>query len=227
MHAEAEEFMDLTSAKYRNGEYIISTPTNHLLTVPAADYDLLSREAKYSYLLDHITRYNDGYLCTNVTAGPEVKQRTDARQDARFGLRDSGERTVYETGAQRDRQDEEKGRFELVSPIAMARLAVVYAKGCKKYNPRNWERGMPMSDFLSSALRHIYQAIAGDVVEDHLAQAAWNLFSAIHIEEMVRQGKLDKTLVEGRESEDPAKRIASAKMLNHPVDIIGAMKEKS
>lgn len=55
---------------------------------------------------------------------------------------------------------------------------------------------MPMSRFLDSALRHIHQHIEGRRDEDHLAQAMWNVACAIHTEEMIGKGKLDKKLAD-------------------------------
>ena len=41
---------------------------------------------------------------------------------------------------------------------------------------------MPFHLFIDSAIRHIIQYTLGDKAEDHLAQAAWNLFSLMHLE---------------------------------------------
>jgi hypothetical protein len=98
-------------------------------------------------------------------------------------LKDSGNREQFETGAQRDTR-EGKGRFDLISPVALRRLALVYERGAKKYDDHNWEKGIPMSRCLDSALRHLNQYKLGHRDEDHLAQAAWNVFSMLHFEEL-------------------------------------------
>lgn len=107
---------------------------------------------------------------------------------AKFTLRDSGERVESESGAMRE-PNGERGRFDLVSPRGLRRLAVIYEKGAVKYAPRNWEKGMPISGCINSALRHINGYLSGDNVEDHLAQAAWNLFAAMHFEEGIERGE--------------------------------------
>lgn len=105
----------------------------------------------------------------------------------RFGLKDeTKERRTYEGGAMIEPKDG-KGRFELVSPFALMRLARVYQKGGIKYAPRNWESGEPFSRFIDSALRHIEQYLMGMTDEDHLGQAAWNLFCVMHFEELGRK----------------------------------------
>ena len=76
-----------------------------------------------------------------------------------------------------------KGKYVLISPVAMRRLAGVYERGAAAYGSNNWKKGMPMSRVLDSAIRHLYQYLGGDRSEDHLAQAAWNVFAAIHFEE--------------------------------------------
>jgi hypothetical protein len=96
--------------------------------------------------------------------------------------KDSGNRESYEDGAVRDVRSG-KGRYDLLSPIFIARLAGVLERGAAKYADRNWEKGIPMSRCADSALRHMFQYLGGARDEDHLAQAAWNLMAMIHFEE--------------------------------------------
>jgi hypothetical protein len=96
-------------------------------------------------------------------------------------LKDSGERAVYESGAQRD-NSEGKGRFDLIPIQGLMRLAVHYERGAKKYSDRNWEKGMDISRYCDAALRHMVKYIAGFNDEDHLAAVAWNVMSIMHHE---------------------------------------------
>lgn len=98
-----------------------------------------------------------------------------------FGMRDGRPRVTFASGAVRETRSG-KGRFDLVSMIALFRLARIYEKGSAKYCDRNWEKGMPFHLFVDSAIRHIVQYILGDKAEDHLGQAAWNLISLMHLE---------------------------------------------
>lgn len=107
--------------------------------------------------------------------------------------KDSGKKQKFDTGAHRDTQ-EGKGRFDLIPPAALKRLAGVYERGAEKYGQRNWEKGMPIGRYLDSALRHIYQHIEGRRDEDHLAQAMWNVAGAIHTETMIDRGILPSEL---------------------------------
>ena len=113
----------------------------------------------------------------------------------KFGvLADSGNRKKFPTGAVRDRPGG-KGAFSLISPLALKRLAIIYEKGgTGKYTPRNWEFGMSFSDVLESAIRHINQFMEGMVDEDHLAQAAWNLFAIMHYQVCIERGLLPAEL---------------------------------
>lgn len=86
------------------------------------------------------------------------------------------------TGAQRA-DASGKGKYVLISPVAMRRVAGVYERGAAAYGENNWKKGMPMSRVLDSAIRHLYQYLGGDRSEDHLAQAMWNVAAAIHFEE--------------------------------------------
>lgn len=113
-----------------------------------------------------------------------------------YEIKDSGKRQKFPTGSVRD-TSEGKGRFDLLSPIALDRLAQHTEKGIQKYGERNWELGQPVARFLDSAVRHIYDYIEGKRDEDHLAAAMWNMQGAIHTEEMVRRGKLSADLLKG------------------------------
>ena len=110
-----------------------------------------------------------------------------------YTLEDSGEREKYISGAQRD-SETGKGRFDLLSPIFLKRLAIVCEKGAEKYSERNWEKGIPTMRFIDSAFRHINSYIEGQRTEDHIAQAAWNLMCFCHTIEMIERGILPKEL---------------------------------
>lgn len=116
--------------------------------------------------------------------------------ETRQGLHDSGNRRTFNTGAQRDR-DEGKIRPDLISPFSLRRVGRIMMLGAKKYSARNWEKGMPMSEFFASAERHRLAYLARETSgdhEDHLAQWAWNVLAMLHIEEVVRLGILPKEL---------------------------------
>ena len=100
-----------------------------------------------------------------------------------FEMKDSGQREHFNTGAVRDVR-EGKGRYDLITPYGLRRLAVVYERGAKKYADRNWEKGMPHCRYADSAMRHLQQWLQGDSDEDHLAHAAWNLFAIMHMQEI-------------------------------------------
>jgi len=101
-------------------------------------------------------------------------------------VKDSGERRQYESGMVRDRS-EGKGRFDLITPFALIRLAKHYENGARKYNDRNWEQGAPLTDFYDSAMRHLTKWMLRWDDEDHLAAALWNIAAMIHFEELGRE----------------------------------------
>lgn len=99
-----------------------------------------------------------------------------------FETRDSGSSRRFDSGAVRDERAG-KGRYDLLPPLAIARLAKVYERGAEKYGDRNWEKGMPESDLLDSALRHCFQYQQGLRDEDHLMHAVFNLLAAVEFQE--------------------------------------------
>lgn len=103
------------------------------------------------------------------------------------GIDDGGKRQTYgENGADREPATG-KGRYDLITPFGMARLARWYELGAEKYSARNWEKGMPFSRYIDSAKRHIDKYIMGMTDEDHLSAAVWNLLAIIHHEEVGQQ----------------------------------------
>lgn len=108
-------------------------------------------------------------------------------------LEDSGERRTFSTGAVRDRGDL-KPRPDLISPHAQLREGMIHTLGSQKYALRNWEQGLPISECLASAQRHIEQYKRGDTNEDHIAQARWNLGAVIHFEEEIKAGRMDPAI---------------------------------
>lgn len=90
--------------------------------------------------------------------------------------------------------NEGKGRFDLIPIWPLFRLASHYEKGAQKYLPRNWEKGMPLSRYYDSAMRHLVKYMGGDKSEDHLAAVAWNVFAIMDHEERIERGLLDPSL---------------------------------
>lgn len=99
-------------------------------------------------------------------------------------LPDSGERISYGENKAIREPSTGKGRFDLITPFGLRRLAVHYERGSKKYSDKNWERGIVFSRYIDSALRHVNSYVMGMEDEDHLAAAVWNLMAIMHHEEL-------------------------------------------
>lgn len=113
--------------------------------------------------------------------------RNEQDQQYKYITKDSGEREQYSTGMVRDTRTG-KGRYDLIPVEAIRRMAEVYERGATKYGDNNWRAGGPYSRFIDSGLRHIYSYIRNEQSqveqdEDHLAQAVFNLFALIYLEQ--------------------------------------------
>lgn len=97
----------------------------------------------------------------------------------------------YETGAIRG-ESTGKGRYDLLPPYALKRIAKHYENGAVKYADRNWEKGISMSRYIDSALRHVFTYLEGNQEEDHMAAAVWNLLCYIETEKRVEDGIIPK-----------------------------------
>lgn len=102
-------------------------------------------------------------------------------------LKDSGTRQEFKTGAVRDTAGN-KPLLELVPGWSLLAWGWIMEAGAKKYSARNWEKGMPISRYLSSAKRHIESYQLGFRDEPHLWQALWNIGGAVHTQILVYLG---------------------------------------
>lgn len=114
-------------------------------------------------------------------------------QDNGHGLKDSGERVTLASGMMKEPSND-RGRHDLISPLAMTRLAIHLERGAIKYSPNNWTKGGPFSIFVNSAMRHMNDYRSGCRKEDHLAAILFQIVALIHLDEMVKLGKLPAEL---------------------------------
>lgn len=95
-------------------------------------------------------------------------------------IKDSGNRTVFGTGACRD-MHEGKGRMDLLPWAAIMEVAKHCENGAAKYGEHNVDRGIPTHSLCDSAARHLAKYLDGWTDEPHLLAAAWNLLWAIQM----------------------------------------------
>jgi hypothetical protein len=85
-------------------------------------------------------------------------------------------------------------REDLIPSLFLKRLGGLYWRGATKYGIGNWEKGMPLSRYEESMLRHIEAWRRGDTSEDHLSAAAWNIAAIMVTEDRIKKGSLDEQL---------------------------------
>jgi len=108
-------------------------------------------------------------------------------------VKDSGKHQQFDSGARRDSIDG-KGRFDLLPMFALEEVAKLFEAGARKYAARNWERGMPLSRYADSALRHLAKAMRGQTDEAHLVAACWNLLCLLDTKQRIALGILPTEL---------------------------------
>ncbi len=108
-------------------------------------------------------------------------------------LPDSGQREEMPTGSVRDTRVG-KGRFDLLPPHALKRLAQHFENGAMKYGDNNWLKGQKTSRYYDSAMRHLFAYMEGSREEDHMAAVAWNAMAIIQTQYLISIGKLSKEL---------------------------------
>jgi hypothetical protein len=103
------------------------------------------------------------------------------------GLKDSGTRTEFASGAVRDGAAK-KGRLDLIPYWPMLAYGAILEAGAKKYAPNNWRKGMPISSYIKSAENHLQKYKSGFRDEPHLWQALWNIAGAVHTQIQIYLG---------------------------------------
>ena len=110
-------------------------------------------------------------------------------------IKDSGERTVFETGFQRD-MHAGKGRFDRLPWHAIWEVAKHCEEGALKYGERNIDKGAPQHSLIDSAFRHMAKYTMGMTDEDHLRAAAWNILWALEQKAKGRTELMDIPVLE-------------------------------
>lgn len=97
-------------------------------------------------------------------------------------IKDSGNRTEFETGAVRDIQVG-KGRMDLLPWTAIMEISKHCESGAIKYGENNIDKGIELSSLISSGARHLAMFIEGEKDERHLVASIWNLLWALQFSE--------------------------------------------
>ena len=84
----------------------------------------------------------------------------------------------FKSGAHRD-DDYGKLRMSLLPQEALNRVLKRYLDGAEKYGQNNWTKGMPLSVYYDSAMRHLQAWWRDEDDEDHAAAAVWNIMCAM------------------------------------------------
>lgn len=82
-------------------------------------------------------------------------------------------------------------RMDLIPVKPLTELAEHFGKGCKKYSPRNWERGYDWSLSYAAAMRHLTQFWGGEDLDaetqsKHVIAAAWHCLALAEFMETMR-----------------------------------------
>lgn len=64
-------------------------------------------------------------------------------------------------------------------PTMFLEVAKHFEDGAKKYGENNWQKGIPTSCYMSSAIRHYLKYLRGDNDEPHDRAFVWNIMCCI------------------------------------------------
>jgi hypothetical protein len=99
-------------------------------------------------------------------------------------------KTTFSTGAVRDVSSNKEDYIETISYIALQRYAKYMTSKQSVYGAGNWRKGIPISSYEKSLMRHLQKYFANkyedanlEPNEDHLAAAMFNLQGLMHEQE--------------------------------------------
>ena len=101
-------------------------------------------------------------------------------------IKDSGNRTQFNTGAVRD-MHQGKGRMDLLPWKGIIKLSKHCENGAEKYGEHNVDKGILLHSLIDSGARHLGLFISGEADEDHLVAAAWNIMWALQFRETMSE----------------------------------------
>lgn len=91
-----------------------------------------------------------------------------------------------EINEQGGKQSKIEVRYDLLSPIAMERLAHVIWYGTERYGVNNWKK-IDSNSHINHAILHAYKHLAGDTSEDHLGHFLCRAMMALDMFEQEKQ----------------------------------------
>ncbi len=108
-------------------------------------------------------------------------------------LPDTGDRSEFDTGAVRD-ASEGKGIPSLIPIEALRAVSRRFEDGATKYGRDNWKKGIPLSRYVDSLYRHLWQFMEDDKTEDHAGAIIWNAMCLTQTKKWIEDGKLPSDL---------------------------------
>ena len=73
--------------------------------------------------------------------------------------------------------DDKPGTRGFFPPVLLD-VAIHYEQGAKKYGENNWQKGIPLSSYIDSAMRHYFKHCSGMIDEHHNRAFVWNMLCA-------------------------------------------------
>ena len=108
-------------------------------------------------------------------------------------LPNSGQHAEYDTGAIRDSKI--GNGIPSLMPIEALRVAAKrFEDGAIHYGTNNWQKGIPLSRYVDSLYRHLWQWMEDEKDEDHGGAIIWNVMCMIQTKKWIEQGKLPRDL---------------------------------
>lgn len=170
-----------------------------------ANFGVKNTEQKYTERIDEDT------TVTVTGQPPEL---------LKFSVKDSGEKSKYDDGMQRD-TSVGKPQFALLFPKdvpyedqLMTRVAALYHSGGVKYGPRNWEKSNSeesLAHHEEALMRHVVRFLLGvDDGEDHGAAVVWNVNAVDLTRRKIREKKEVHAQAFGGEYEDGITTVGEA-----------------
>jgi hypothetical protein len=86
------------------------------------------------------------------------------------------------------KNDNQKLRYDLLTPIGLEELVKVYTYGSGLYGDYNWTKGIKYSRIFAAIMRHLWSWWRGEDIDkesglNHVSHAAWGCMTLLHYQQ--------------------------------------------
>ena len=125
-------------------------------------------------VIDEVGKFMEDHDVAHLAEAIRLSMRTVGR----FNY-ESVKAEMEATGIEMPELTDDTAKQTATLAYMMIEASHLYEAGAIKYGANNWKRGMPLSCYIDSGVRHYLKTLRGDADEPHYRGFVWNLLCAM------------------------------------------------